>query len=80
MTGLLHKCLTKRITGQLPFLKEGDEIVAPASSIISYLVHDQNGFDTSALKATFNPEDTAWLAHAESNLGDLVVCYGKALR
>ncbi|KAJ3929140.1 MAG: outer mitochondrial membrane transport complex protein-domain-containing protein [Lentinula lateritia] len=60
-------------TGQLPFLKEGDEIVAPASSIISYLVHDQNGFDTSALKATFNPEDTAWLAHAESNLGDLVL-------
>ncbi|KAH7871700.1 outer mitochondrial membrane transport complex protein-domain-containing protein [Lentinula edodes] len=59
-------------TGQLPFLKDGNEIIAPASSIISYLVDDKNGFDTLALKATFNPADAAWLAHAESNLGDLV--------
>ncbi|KAJ3877289.1 outer mitochondrial membrane transport complex protein-domain-containing protein [Lentinula edodes] len=60
-------------TGQLPFLKDGNEIIAPASSIISYLVDDRHGFDTSALKATFNPADAAWLAHAESNLGDLVL-------
>ncbi|KAJ4475266.1 outer mitochondrial membrane transport complex protein-domain-containing protein [Lentinula edodes] len=60
-------------TGQLPFLKDGNEIIAPASSIVSYLVDDKNGFDTSALKATFNPADAAWLAHAESNLGDLVL-------
>ncbi|KAJ3857024.1 outer mitochondrial membrane transport complex protein-domain-containing protein [Lentinula lateritia] len=59
-------------TGQLPFLKDGNEIIAPASSIISYLV-EKNGFDISALKATFNPADAAWLAHAESNLGDLVL-------
>ncbi|KAJ3905044.1 outer mitochondrial membrane transport complex protein-domain-containing protein [Lentinula edodes] len=59
-------------TGQLPFLKDGNEIIAPASSIISYLVDDKNGFDTLALKATFNPADAAWLAHADSNLGDLV--------
>ncbi|KAJ3916828.1 hypothetical protein F5877DRAFT_45798 [Lentinula edodes] len=59
-------------TGQLPFLKDGNEIIAPTSSIISSLVDDKNGFDTSTLKATFNPADAAWLAHAESNLGDLV--------
>ncbi|KAJ4487818.1 hypothetical protein J3R30DRAFT_3787946 [Lentinula aciculospora] len=59
-------------SGQLPFMKRGKDIVAPASSVIFYLLDDANGFDTSAVKATINPQDTAWLAHAESNLGDLV--------
>ncbi|KAJ3732303.1 hypothetical protein DFJ43DRAFT_320783 [Lentinula guzmanii] len=60
-------------SGQLPFIKNGKDLVAPTSSIISYLADDANGFGIPTLKATSNPQDTAWLVHAESNLGDLVL-------
>lgn len=62
---------TKRctFTGQLPFLKNGDDVVAPFSSIIFYLA--DKGFSASPLQSS--NALTAWLAHAESNLGDLVV-------
>ncbi|KAF9075153.1 hypothetical protein BDP27DRAFT_1415529 [Rhodocollybia butyracea] len=55
--------LDKSPSGQLPFLRNGKDTVAPLSSILSYL-GDEVSTSTSIMP---------WLAHAESNLGDLVL-------
>ncbi|KIK57677.1 hypothetical protein GYMLUDRAFT_45841 [Collybiopsis luxurians FD-317 M1] len=56
-------------SGQLPFLKNGKDSVAPFSSILSYLHKEASGLSPTVSR----PHDAAWLAHAESNLGDLVL-------
>ncbi|KAJ3775408.1 hypothetical protein FB446DRAFT_725338 [Lentinula raphanica] len=58
-------------SGQLPFLKYGQDItIAPSASIVSYLVDNADNFK---LNVTSSPQNTPWLIHAESNLGDLVL-------
>ncbi|KAF5389807.1 hypothetical protein D9757_003701 [Collybiopsis confluens] len=56
-------------SGQLPFIRHETETVASFSSILSYL---RDSVGTSSIHAS-KTGDAAWLAHAESNLGNLVL-------
>ena len=74
--------------GQMPYLAHGHHFVAPLSSILKYvaalnpasLPHEEDAGELFSvdLDVLLSPVErakkTAWCAHVESNLGDLVVC------
>lgn len=77
---LLHLILTD-LLGQLPYLVHNQHIVTSLSSILKY-VSDLRHADHSIfphanldlhLTPTQKSQRTAWFAHTESKLGDLVV-------
>ncbi|KAK7054718.1 hypothetical protein VNI00_003181 [Paramarasmius palmivorus] len=59
------------ITGQFPYLKHENQVVAPLSSILKY-VSTLPGAKQDALRDPQGGSQTAWVTYAESNLGDLV--------
>ncbi|KAK7467269.1 hypothetical protein VKT23_004326 [Stygiomarasmius scandens] len=62
-------------TGQFPFLKHADKAFAPFSAIMEYvstLQEDRESRLDASLTMLQKSQQVAWLAHAESNLGDLV--------
>ncbi|THU87226.1 hypothetical protein K435DRAFT_762703 [Dendrothele bispora CBS 962.96] len=61
--------------GQFPLLKHGDKTFTLLPIIMEYVSTFQNGHESrldASLNAFQRSQQTAWLAHAESNLGDLV--------
>ena len=79
--------MTRGRTGQLPYLTHGHHIVTPASSIFKYIAaltpeslpqanNQESAFSTNLDALLSTPQRakrTAWRAHVESALGDLVV-------
>lgn len=63
--------------GQLPFLIHEHNTVSTFGSIIKYIAELKNIGVNANLEASLDHTErsqmTAWIAHVESNMGDLVV-------
>ena len=64
--------------GQLPFITHLHHTIAPLPSILKYISARASERDTTpnldiSLSASEKARSYAWCAHAEYNLGDLVV-------
>lgn len=68
----------KRTKGQLPFITHFHHTIAPLPSIVKYISARASEKDTTpnldiSLNSSEKSRSYAWCAHAEHNLGDLVV-------
>lgn len=80
-TGVLNHCLPPyyksftlhRTLGQLPFLLHDQFSVSSFTSIVKYISRIKDANPDLDLSLTERAQRTAWYAHVESRLGDLVV-------
>lgn len=87
-TGVLDHCLLPyykkftlhRTLGQLPFLLHEQVSVSSFTSIVKYISRIKDADLDQDLSPRERAQRTAWYAHVESHLGDLVVCHSPSSR